>query len=113
MPYEVNNTKKDFRRIWDGLAYHMHEMSKFMVEHKDDPYFETEEGKAFEDLALNITKSHVIGCIRFMTMDLKETIENGLKHGIEEEDKKDSEEKRNPNMEDALKELFGNMGNEG
>lgn len=63
---EKNNTKSELKRIFDGMVYHMKELSEFMTTHlrDDDPYFETKEGTDMKKVCMNLTMTHLTGLLK-------------------------------------------------
>lgn len=63
---EKNDTKSKLKRIYDGMVYHMRELSEFMTEHirDDDPYLETKEGLEIKKISLNLTMTHLTGLLK-------------------------------------------------
>ena len=110
---EEMKTKEEFKRLWMGFSYHARELSEFMIKHMNDPFFQTDEGKEYGSIASMIAKAHVVGTMKIMTNDIKEKNMRSVKQSEEEkEDSEEEKEEENPSMEDALKELFGIMGDE-
>ena len=70
----MNETKKEVKRMFEGMLYHCMEMTNFMGEHRTDEYFTTTEGKKLMDLAAKICLYHSMGCLTFMADDIKEKI---------------------------------------
>lgn len=68
----MNETRKEIKRMFDGMLYHCMEMTNFMSEHRDDEYFDTEEGRKFKELIAKICLYHSMGCLAFMADEIKE-----------------------------------------
>lgn len=68
----MNETKKEVKKMFDGMLYHCMEMTNFMSDHKNDEYFETEEGKKIMGFIMKICLYHSLGCMMFMASDLYE-----------------------------------------
>ena len=101
------NTKKELQHIWEGFNYHCEELTRFMIEHKDDPFFETQFGKEIKVKTLLITSAHISGMMKFF-------VEEGCGESSEEKNpNEETEGQTNPSVEDALKELFGEIGKGG
>ena len=55
-------TTDELANIWiSGLMYHFKELSGFMVAHREDPIWNTPEGKKMEALCASIMLTHVQG----------------------------------------------------
>lgn len=67
-----NDTKKEFKRIMDGMMYHCMDLTKFMEKHVNDPYFETEQGKRMMKYATVICASHAMACMEMMFDGMKD-----------------------------------------
>lgn len=61
-----NETKKEFKRMMDGMLYHCMELTNFMGDHVRDPYFETEQGKRMRNYAMEICAKHAMACMEFL-----------------------------------------------
>lgn len=59
-------TKEEFKRIMDGMLFHCMDLTKFMAEKVDDPWFETEQGKRMRKLAVDICAKHAMASMEFM-----------------------------------------------
>lgn len=64
-------TEEKLEHIWDGLAYHMFELAHFMDENKEDPYFETEEGKEMKERSMKMLAEHTLGAMNYLVKKLK------------------------------------------
>lgn len=65
----MNETKKEIKKMFDGMLYHCMEMTNFISDHKNDEYFETEEGKKIMGFIMKICLYHSMGCLMFMTSE--------------------------------------------
>ena len=68
----MNETKKEIKRMFDGMLFHCMDMTEYMRKHNDDPYFKTEEGKKIMNLCMKICLYHSMGCMAFITEDHEE-----------------------------------------
>ena len=68
----MKSTKKELKRMLDGMLFHCMELTEFMSEHNDDEYFNTEEGKKIRGLIAKICLYHSIGMLHFITEDIQE-----------------------------------------
>ena len=64
-------TEEKLEHIWDGITYHMFELARFMDENKEDPYFETEEGKELKERAMKMLAEHTLGAMNYLVKKLK------------------------------------------
>ena len=66
---ENNETKSRVKAMMEGMIYHCKEMSRFMAEHMDDPYFDTPEGKKIRESMTGICMHHALGLMCIMLSD--------------------------------------------
>lgn len=60
-------TEKKLENIWASLIYHCRDLSEFLVDNADDPFFETELGKELRALSAKLLLAHTTGLIVFET----------------------------------------------
>ena len=91
---EKKSTRERLEKMIEGLVYHCRDMTDFMSETVNDPYFDTEEGKKMRRYMVGILTNHVMALTEFMTSDMIEK-----KGNVESEESKFS-------LEDFLKDSF-------
>ena len=74
----MNGTKKQIKRMFDGMLYHCMEITDFMSDHRDDEYFDTEEGKKIRGLLMKICLYHSMGMVQFLADEFSEKKEEVL-----------------------------------
>lgn len=71
------DTKREFKRIMDGMLYHCMDLTKFMAENINDPWFETEQGKRMRHYATDIAAKHAMISMEFILGDHKSEEDDG------------------------------------
>lgn len=70
MPFKSRDARQELKFKMEGLMMHCADLTNFMSEHRDDAYFQTEEGKKVLHHILSICASHAMVMMAFMTSDL-------------------------------------------
>lgn len=70
MPFKSGNVRQELKFKMEGLMMHCADLTNFMSEHRDDAYFQTEEGKKVLHHVLDICAGHAMAMMSFMTTDL-------------------------------------------
>lgn len=94
-------TVNELRTHFMGLMWHIGELSSYMIKHKDDPYFETDEGKTIRACVAKLGMTHIIG------MTTLESCPGRIKTEEKEEPTDEKEEKEE--SVDIGGKLFGMM----
>ena len=68
-------TREKLKREIEGMMYHCTNMTEFMSNTVQDPYFETEEGKEMRKYMTGILFNHVMALTKFMISN-----EDDVKH---------------------------------
>lgn len=82
----MDETKKEFTRIWDGLLYHCSELSCFMAKHGDDEFFDSDIGKDMKKHALTLMTTHLFGMMKLKGDDIFNLSNNPKKAAFDFED---------------------------
>ena len=61
-----DETRKQVKKMFEGMLYHCMDMTNFMADHVTDPYFETEEGKRIQSCMIKVCGSHALGLMEFI-----------------------------------------------
>ena len=68
-------TVSELNRLWQGLQYHIGELSSFMLKHRDDPFFQTENGKMIRTYSAEFCRNHMMGSMILSTEVIREAKE--------------------------------------
>ena len=94
-------TVSELRTHFMGLMWHIGELSSYMIKHKDDPYFETNEGKTIRACVAKLGMTHIVGMTTLEACPKKEETEEKEEPTEEKEEKEESV--------DIGSEIFGMM----
>lgn len=60
------DTKKQVKMKLEGMMCHCMDLTEFLGDHINDPYFETEQGKRIRKLIMSICANHAMALMEFM-----------------------------------------------
>ena len=66
----MDETRRELKRIWNGMLYHFSELASFMSKHGEDEYFNTDVGKKMKKRALMLMTEHVLGTMELGSSEL-------------------------------------------
>ena len=107
------STKRKFEKIWNGLDYHVDELSKFFLENENDPFLKTEFGKKMEEYSKSLCAAYVLGKMTMARDKVSNFITKMMSVDDDDEKPKETEKPEEKgkettfSMEDMLSSIFG------